>query len=50
MILFDRKSDVKNYTAYMGADNYRIGRMLGDYAASLLGGQGEVVEIAGEHG
>lgn len=50
VILFDRKSDVKNYTAYMGADNYRIGRMLGDYAASLLGGQGEVVEIAGEHG
>ena len=50
VILFDRKSNVKNYTAYMGADNYRIGRMLGDYAASLLGGQGEVVEIAGEHG
>ncbi len=41
---------MKNYTAYMGTDNCRIGRMLGDYAASLLGGQGEVVEIAGEHG
>ena len=50
VILFDRKSDVKDYTAFMGADNYRIGQMLGDYAATLLGDAGTVVEIGGEHG
>lgn len=50
VILFDRKSDVKNFTAFMGADNYQIGRMLGDYAITQLGGRGSVVEIAGEHG
>ena len=50
VILFDRKSNLKDYTAFMGADNYRIGRMLGDYAALLLKGKGTVVEIAGEKG
>jgi len=50
IILFDRKSDVDNYAAFMGADNYKIGTMLADYAAVLLGGKGNVVEISGEHG
>ena len=50
VILFDRKSDVKDYAAFMGADNYKIGRMLGDFAAAQLGGRGNIVEIAGEHG
>lgn len=50
VILFDRKSDVKKYTAFMGADNYKIGKMLGEYAAMKLGGKGNIVEIAGEHG
>lgn len=49
VILFDRKSDVENYTAYMGADNYAIGQMVGEYVASQLGYKGNVVEIAGEH-
>lgn len=50
VILFDRKSDMKNYTAFMGADNYNIGKMLGEYAIMQLGGKGNIVEIAGEHG
>lgn len=50
VILFDRKSDVKNYTAFMGADNYEIGKMLGEYAAAQLGRKGNIVEIGGEHG
>lgn len=50
VILFDRKSDVKDYTAFMGADNYKIGKMLGDFAAAQLGGKGYIVEITGEHG
>lgn len=50
VILFDRKSDVKKYTAFMGANNYKIGQMLGDYAAARLGGKGNIVEIGGEKG
>lgn len=50
VILFDRKSGADNYTAFMGADNYLIGQMLGEYAANNLGGRGNIVEIAGEHG
>ncbi len=50
VIMFDRKSDVKDYTAFMGADNFAIGEMMGEYAASQLGGIGNIIEIAGEHG
>ncbi len=50
VILFDRKSDVDNYTAFMGADNYSIGTMLAEYVAGQLEGKGCIVEIAGEHG
>ncbi len=50
VILFDRKSDVDNYTAFMGADNYSIGTMLAEYVAGQLDGKGCIVEIAGEHG
>lgn len=47
VILFDRKSDSPKYTAYMGADNYDIGRSMGNYLASKLKGSGKVVEITG---
>ncbi len=50
VILFDRKSDVDNYTAFMGADNYSIGAMLAEYVAGQLDGKGCIIEIAGEHG
>lgn len=50
VILFDRKSDVTDYTAFMGADNYKIGRLLAEYAVTQLGGRGNIVEIAGEQG
>lgn len=50
VILFDRRSNVKNYTAFMGANNYNIGGMMAQYAATQMGGKGNVIEIAGEHG
>lgn len=50
VILFDRKSGASNYTAFMGADNYLIGQMLGEYAAGQLGGKGNIIEIAGQRG
>ena len=48
--MFDRKTNVGNYTAYMGADNYGIGRMMGNYVASRLKGKGNIVEIKGLQG
>ncbi|MBQ9469661.1 MAG: substrate-binding domain-containing protein, partial [Bacteroidales bacterium] len=36
VILFDRKTDSPNYTAFMGADNYAVGRAMGEYIADRL--------------
>ncbi len=47
VILFDRKTDSEKYTAFMGADNYLIGELIGKYVAERLGGKGNIVEIGG---
>lgn len=47
VILFDRKTDSPHYTAFMGADNYIIGKTMGEYIAGMLHGHGSVVEIKG---
>ena len=47
VILFDRKTDSNKYTAFIGADNYEIGRVMGEFIAKRLGGHGNVAEIAG---
>ena len=47
VILFDRKTDSPKYTAFVGADNYQIGNMLGHHMAESLGGRGTVLEIGG---
>lgn len=47
VILFDRKTDSDKYTAFMGADNYLIGEIMGQYVAEQLRGKGNIVEIAG---
>lgn len=47
VILFDRKTGSDKYTAFMGANNYEIGRMLADYIAEQLDGKGCIVEIGG---
>jgi signal transduction histidine kinase/DNA-binding response OmpR family regulator len=47
VITFDRNILSDKYTAYVGADNYEIGRSVGNYTASLLHGEGNVVEISG---
>ena len=46
----DRKINSKKYTAYVGADNYEIGRKAGEYIADRLGGKGRVIEITGLRG
>lgn len=50
VILFDRKTDSKKYTAFIGADNFEAGRTMGEYISRKLGGRGNVVEIAGLNG
>lgn len=50
VILYDRKTSDEQFTAFMGADNYLIGEMLGQYLAGKLGGKGNVVEIGGLKG
>jgi len=47
VILFDRRIDSEDYTAYVGADNYELGYEAGLYIAGLLNGRGNVVEIRG---
>ena len=50
VILVDRKILSDKYTAYIGADNYEIGRSVGNYIASRLEGKGNVVELTGLSG
>lgn len=50
VILFDRKTDSQKYTAFIGCDNYSIGKMMGTYIAQQLKGHGKVVEITGLKG
>ena len=46
VIVVDRKILSDKYTAFMGADNYEIGREVGKYLAAKLGGKGNVKKIA----
>ncbi len=48
VILVDRNILTKNYTAFIGASNYKVGQDAGFYANSLLKGYGNVLEIGGK--
>lgn len=50
VILVDRKIDTDDYTAFVGADNYQIGKEAAYYIANVLNGKGNVVEIRGWNG
>ena len=50
VIVFDRKTNTEKFTAYIGADNREMGRMMGEFIATQLGGRGRVVEIMGLKG
>lgn len=47
IILFDRKTDSQKYTAFIGADNVKVGKTIGDFIAKTLHGEGKVIEIKG---
>ena len=50
VIVFERKTDSQKYTAFVSADNYEMGRLMGEYIVSRLGGKGKVMEILGLKG
>lgn len=50
VIVVDRKILSDKYTAFIGADNYEIGKAVGNYIVTLLNGNGNIVEIKGLSG
>ena len=49
-IIIDREINSDNYTAFVGADNIKIGRDVASYIANMNNGSGEILEIRGMDG
>lgn len=47
VILVDRRTRSDQCTAYIGANNYDIGKQAGEYIANRLQGKGHIVELTG---
>lgn len=47
VIVIDRKTSSESYTAYVGANNYQLGKMAGEYVGSVLKGRGNIIEVMG---
>lgn len=47
VIVFDRKVEGQNYTAFQGADNDSIGYQAARYTNDVLAGKGKIIEILG---
>ena len=50
VILYDRISSTDKFTAFIGCDNYLIGKSMGTFIAQKLQGKGRIVEICGLDG
>lgn len=50
VVLVDRKIHSEKYTAYVGADNYEIGKQAGSYIVDCLHRKGNMIEITGLSG
>ncbi len=50
VILYDRKTNSDKYTAFIGCDNFTIGKSMGTFIAQQLQGKGRIVEISGLEG
>lgn len=46
VIILDRRISSDKYTAFVGAENELVGQNAGSYANTLLGGKGNILEIA----
>jgi signal transduction histidine kinase/DNA-binding response OmpR family regulator len=49
-IIIDRKINSEKYTAFIGANNYQIGRDVATYIANIHSGKGRILEIRGMDG
>ncbi|UEG51346.1 substrate-binding domain-containing protein [Mucilaginibacter daejeonensis] len=47
VVVLDRKTSTQQYTAYVGADNYQVGKIAGEYIASLSDSPIDLAEITG---
>lgn len=47
VIVLDRRLAQDDFTTFIGADNYKIGKAAGDWIKNELGGQGKVIELQG---
>jgi len=47
VVLVDRGINSEKYTAFIGASNFEVGQNAGRYTASLLKGNGNVIEVMG---
>ena len=50
VIAFERKTESRKYTAFVSADNYEMGHIMGEYIASRLSGKGNIIEVMGPQG
>jgi signal transduction histidine kinase/DNA-binding response OmpR family regulator len=50
VIILDRKAATDSFTAYIGGDNYNIGKLAAEYIAGQLGGKGRIIEVTGLRG
>ncbi len=50
VVILDRRTTSRLYTAYVGGNNQEVGRTAGHYAAQLLHQRGHVLEILGTPG
>jgi len=47
VVVVDRRTNHKDYTAFIGAENFEVGQNAGRYAVSMLKGEGKVMEVTG---
>jgi signal transduction histidine kinase/DNA-binding response OmpR family regulator len=50
VVILDRRTTSKLYTAYVGGNNLEVGQAAGNYVGSLLKGRGNALEILGAPG
>ena len=50
IVLVDRKISSDKYTAFVGGNNYLMGKQIGTYIANRLNGKGNIVELIGLKG
>jgi DNA-binding LacI/PurR family transcriptional regulator len=47
VVVVDRKTASSFYTAYVGGNNFEVGKTAGQYVGDLLNGKGQVIQITG---